>query len=371
MSFKRRGQQLPGENFYVKVPHHWLRDWRLTGNAKAVLGYWLGHDESYEVTMVQTLAEFNEGERALYAAIELLMEIGYVVRYQDHQGGGRGKGFGQVRYDLGPAAFEQQYVRNWGTSDPQDTRPRRDGTSAPAKAIADVSAGPRASTFRGSTKRGPTKGRSKKNNPLEEQPLEDQNPHPAPLGAEVTAVTREGRTSAALPRGKRSSRTQPKQPPPAAEGLELLAQLPRPWRECEPWVRRRLAGDLGKALETYGAPVIAAAIRRYAPDPGAVGDGQPDPGETRPLVALRRVLTLLAIDVRCGTCPTCGDEHRGACGGEVPAASTDAGLLVLEPGVCLICEGQDAPSRPDLPLQSSVCDGCWPGVQADLLATAS
>jgi hypothetical protein len=233
--FKRRGQQLPGENFYVKVPHHWLRDWRLTGNAKAIMAYWLGHDEDYEVTLVQTLAEFNEGERAMYAAINLLVKLGYVERYQAHQGGGRGKGFGQIRYDLGPAAFEQQYVRNWGTSDPSDDRPRRDGTKAPAKAIGDVSAGPRATTFRGSTKRGPAKGGSKKNNPLEEQPLEDQNPTPS---------------SSSVTDGERSPSV------PEEEGPDL---------NHDNRLRAELVEAARKVLETVQQRAGLRAARRLAP----------------------------------------------------------------------------------------------------------
>jgi hypothetical protein len=367
VSFKRRGQQLPGENFYVKVPHHWLRDWRLTGNAKAVLGYWIGHDEAYEVTMIQTLAEFNEGERALYAAIELLISLGYVERYQEHHGGGRGKGFGQVRYDLGPAAFEQQYVRNWGASDPKDHRPRRDGTKAPARAVGDVSAGPSASTFRGSTKRARTKGGTKKNNPSEEQPKEDQsNPPPGTEGAERTARNARGRSSAAPPRTDDSPSTSGSRSTASPTALALLAQLPRPWHEVAPWLRLRLGVKLDEYMAEphgYGPQAIRRAVEAYAPNPVKVSDGRQNPDKVQHLTALTRAVKILAIDVAAGACRACGTEHDPD-GCEPPApVESSATLLHLVPGACIRCDSTEATPREDA-AGAFVCDPCWEIVAA-------
>lgn len=111
---------LPGENFFTQVPTHWLRDPRASAGLKAVLSYWQSHAIGYRVTIEQTIAEMSEGRDAVYAYVREGIELGYLRKLQDR--GARGR-FGALEYTLGPAAYEQQYVRNWG--------PKGDGTEGP------------------------------------------------------------------------------------------------------------------------------------------------------------------------------------------------------------------------------------------------
>ncbi len=106
-----RTAKLPGEDFYTPVPTHWLRDFRLTGTAKAVLAYWCSHQVGYEVTIKQTMAEMREGRDAIYAAVKNATEHGYLIR---HQARGEDGKLGTVSYTLGPAAYQPTYQRAWG-----------------------------------------------------------------------------------------------------------------------------------------------------------------------------------------------------------------------------------------------------------------
>lgn len=111
---------LPGENFFTQVPTHWLRDPRASAGLKAVLSYWQSHAIGYRVTIEQTIAEMAEGRDAIYATVREGIALGYLCKLQDR--GTRGR-FGAIEYTLGPAAYEQTYVRNWG--------PKPDGTEGP------------------------------------------------------------------------------------------------------------------------------------------------------------------------------------------------------------------------------------------------
>lgn len=212
---------LPGENFFTSVPTHWLRDPRASRGLKAVLSYWQSHAIGYRVTIEQTIAEMAEGRDAIYASVKEAVDLGYLVRLQDR--GARGR-FGSTEYTLGPAAFEQQYVRNWGAQ-PDGTegpiierepgkpvaQPKRKRKAPPVdnSAGADVSAGGTAygsagnggtgngeavdgGTVNGATASGESD--TKKINPLKDQSLSscssevDQNP--PPLSA-VTSLPRE------------------------------------------------------------------------------------------------------------------------------------------------------------------------------------
>lgn len=200
--------------------------------------------------------------------------------------------------------------------------------------------------------RGATPHGVANNNPREQPKGTGKTNTSSPSGDELTAVPRARRPSAAPPRARKTSPT----PAASPNALGLLAQLPRPWRDGEPWVRRRLAAALDKALDTYGPPALLAAILRYAPDPAAVVDDQPNPGQTRQLVALRRVVALLGKDVKAGTCAACGEEHPDRACGE----RNEPSGWSLTPGVCVMCDAPDAPAR-DLPLAGAAyaCDDCW------------
>jgi hypothetical protein len=141
-----------------------------------------------------------------------------------------------------------------------------------------------------------------------------------PVGTDVAAVDAHAHESAASPRveissrpnGERAARGRSAVPSPAALGV--LALLPRAWRSCEPWVRRRLAARLERAMAAYGAAAIGRAVDRYAPEPGGLADTAQAGGKVRHLWALDRVLTLLAGDVKGGAYPDCGHERDTATG---------------------------------------------------------
>lgn len=195
-----------------------------------------------------------------------------------------------------------------------------------------------------------------------EQPKRTKNPRSGTVGAERTVRNARGRSSAATPRAARKSQTSSAPATPAA--MSVLARLPKPWRDCEPWVRRLLAVRIDEALLRAGPDSIVSAIERYAPEPvGVVLAGGSDRDAQRHLWAFSHVMRLLAGDLKAGGCPTCGADHNGFDCRRMPR-------LVLDPTQCLACDGPGATSRAELPMESAsfVCDDCWPGILAELTA---
>lgn len=149
--FTRSGP-LPGEGFYTPIPTHWMRDPRLPALGFRVLCFWVSHAVGYRVTVEQTVAEVKEGRDAVYKAVKILDELGYVRRSQARGGGGNSTQggstkFGAVEYELGPAAFTQTYTRAWGRQpDPVEGQPTEPlPESQDAVPPEDVSAGQTAS----------------------------------------------------------------------------------------------------------------------------------------------------------------------------------------------------------------------------------
>jgi hypothetical protein len=189
----------PGENFYSRIPQHWIRDFRLTAMEFRVLTYWASHRNNYRVSVEQTDAEIKEGRHAIYAAIKGLIDKGYIVRRQgrDEKSGKRTA----VEYTFGPAAFKQQYVRAWGRSDGADGAPPESEDPVESSQVEPASEIPgtgfsesrsTASSVAGSRRAGSRKPHTKKNNPLEDQSfLEDQENPPPPGRPEVTTRARE------------------------------------------------------------------------------------------------------------------------------------------------------------------------------------
>lgn len=71
---------VPPERDFDRIPRDYSRDPKISGMAKAVLYYLLGHRDGYRLTVKQMTAEFKEGEDAIYAAIKELIGAGYVRR---------------------------------------------------------------------------------------------------------------------------------------------------------------------------------------------------------------------------------------------------------------------------------------------------
>jgi hypothetical protein len=188
-----------------------------------------------------------------------------------------------------------------------------------------------------------------------------------PAGTDLAVVDACDRDGAAAPRTEDPSpHGNPRCGPPdrTVAGRRVLARLPRAWRDCPGWVRRRMADRLDRAVAAgYGPDAIAAAVARYAPTPDDADahscDGGHFPGrQVRHTRALDKVLRLLAADVNAGHCRTCGHHHAD----DTAHLAASAGVSPVWPagdGRCIACDAVDAPIREDLPLRSPVCDGCW------------
>lgn len=174
-----REELLPGEDFFTKVPTHWIRDYRLTGNALKVLTFWASHQVGYDVSLKQTVAETGVGRDAVYAAVKCLRELDYV---RLRQGRGAGGKMTEVEYTLGTAATTQTYERRWGA---QQSNPSDEGKTAGRTAYGFAGSGQAGSGRAGSGQPAPKKIRVK-----EDQLKEDQTPlaceeRPAPSPAEA------------------------------------------------------------------------------------------------------------------------------------------------------------------------------------------
>lgn len=112
---------LPIDNAAI-VSRHWFRDPRLSGKAKGYMGYIATHAPNYRLTIEQMIAEMRDGKDAVYAGLEELCSLDYLVRVQqrnDGEDGERRPGtFGEVDYHFGPAAAEPQYEPAWPPPEP-------------------------------------------------------------------------------------------------------------------------------------------------------------------------------------------------------------------------------------------------------------
>jgi hypothetical protein len=180
---------LPADDFAI-VANHWFRDPRLSGKAKGYMGYIATHSPQYRLTVDQLIAEMREGKDAVYAGLEELVDLDYLVRTQARDGGQ----FGEVDYHFGPAAYEATYDRAWpkaGRKTAGRTASGKPG-SGDDQGKQDETAGRTASGKSGSGK--PASGKSeskkitttssKKTNGLEDQ--EKKTP-PTPRDAEPPA----------------------------------------------------------------------------------------------------------------------------------------------------------------------------------------
>lgn len=248
----------------------------------------------------------------------------------------------------------------------------------------------------------------------------------APVGADGTDVdAREAGDDAAEPRandeilpserwtksGTDAGKRRGRRPAPSRQAWSVLAELPSWLRQCEPWVRRRLAERIDRALtgtpygpssNGYGPAAIVGAAERYADSPDAlVGASVPETDAQRHTRALSAALAMLAADVAAGACAECGHPHReadpGSCrccdayrpdqlapAGPVaePAPAGTAGRTGLAgelaagladdaaAGRCSCCQRTDpsARVRPELPLPMPVCAECWAPMAAELAA---
>lgn len=77
------------DSAFTRVPNSWARDPKLTTKAKGLLLYFLSHEDGYQLSMPQVLAENADGRDALYKTIAELVERGYMRRDQKRGPGGK------------------------------------------------------------------------------------------------------------------------------------------------------------------------------------------------------------------------------------------------------------------------------------------
>jgi predicted DNA-binding transcriptional regulator len=67
------------ENNFTQVKNSWLRDPNLSMKAKGLLVYFMTHEIGYTITLGQIEREMSDGKSAIRAAIDELVEVGYLV----------------------------------------------------------------------------------------------------------------------------------------------------------------------------------------------------------------------------------------------------------------------------------------------------
>lgn len=314
-------ERFPGEGFFTQVPTHWLRDPRASATLKAVLSYWQTHAVGYQVTIEQTIAEMREQKAAIYAAVKHGIELGYLERRQDRDARGRRKA---VEYTFGPAAFEQQYVRNWGARPDGTEGPTDDGDAGAAAAVDDapaepeghVSAGGTGSRFSasgpsGSRKPGSRESDTKKINPQKNNSQEissEEDQKTPPLSA-VTSPTRE-------PEAKAGGDFDPILKTAALEAERIRDG-------AHGWDWGRAYGIAERCVNNgTGRDLVAATLVEIAGDPA----GTNHPGRLPHVLAEKSRVpvprssggsgSIPANRERCRTHPTEIAEHCGSCAGE-------------------------------------------------------
>jgi hypothetical protein len=359
---------------FVQVDRRTVRDGRLSFRALGGLTYLLDRPDGWDVRAEQmsTSGEGREGREAVRTLLRELSAAGYYRLERRRMRDGT--------FAMGTAVSEDA-VESWaaqfrffggkavpmveqedgtflvrypdGTLAPDDfpppEAPEQDEPTGAQKPVSGEDDHPPGPGNPASGEPGPGKA-----SPLEDatrdmrEEREDQNPTSGTVGAEGTGPTRgRARGGAAPPRAGR-----PPQPGPAAKaGLAVLAKLPRPWRDCPPWVRRRMAERLQRVLDAgVPASAVLAAVDRYAPSPGDVLQlGAAERVAGRHVWALAHVLRLLAADLAAG---------------DLPAPADPGGWLVVDGDLCVACNLPGGRLREDLPLAVPVHDGCFERAEA-------
>lgn len=169
---------------YSTQPNHWFRDPRLSLKAKGLLGYFKGHKPGYRLTVEQMIAETKDGKDAIYTALGELRTLGYVERVRETA---KGKVV-SISYKWGPAAYEQQYERAWGTQPTDTAESGKGGVSAGQTTSGKSGSGKTGSgnsrSGESATKKTSTKKTSTKENQTPPTPREEEAPPAAVVEAE-------------------------------------------------------------------------------------------------------------------------------------------------------------------------------------------
>jgi hypothetical protein len=147
---------------FTRIPNAWARDPKLTTKAKGLLTYLLSHQDGYQLSLKQVIAENADGRDAIYKALAELAEHGYIRRDQRRKPGGM---VGEVDYHVtdAPVTTASGFTAS-GESGSGDDQGKRDET-----------AGGTASWNTGSGSAVSGKADTKKTRVKKTKVLEDQN----------------------------------------------------------------------------------------------------------------------------------------------------------------------------------------------------
>lgn len=89
------------ESSFVMIPNDWVRDPKLSFKAKGLLAYLLTHEEGYDLTIEQIVAETADSRNSVYRTLNSLIEAGYLTRKRSRDERGR---LTQWTYVIGPTS---------------------------------------------------------------------------------------------------------------------------------------------------------------------------------------------------------------------------------------------------------------------------
>jgi hypothetical protein len=93
---------LPFEQGFTRIPNQWLRDNRIGFRSKGLLSYLLSHEVGYTITLGQIERETGDGRHAIRAAVEELVQAGYLITKRTHDERGYNAGLAWLLQDPNP-----------------------------------------------------------------------------------------------------------------------------------------------------------------------------------------------------------------------------------------------------------------------------
>src|SRR6266508_3016272 len=116
-----------GEKGWFRFPNSFIRDQRLTWNARGIAAWMASHDPGFAISVQHIIKAGPLGRDGVHAALRVLEQAGYLTRRQDRRPDGT---LGPVEYCLRPEPAECDAP----ASPHEDAAPRRPTPPPPAPA---------------------------------------------------------------------------------------------------------------------------------------------------------------------------------------------------------------------------------------------
>lgn len=198
-----------GDDGWYRFPNAFIRDKRLTWNARAIASWMASHDPSFAISVGTIIAAGPLGRDGVYAALRCLKDHGYLHEHQERNADGT---LGSVIYQLFPRPRAEQPR----TENPEAAPTSENGTSSQVAPLTGqpYTAQPTHKKTKGSKKIKKTTS-SPPSSPLaaappsrrqeeeEPEPERSEEPAPAPSGAALEIVD-----AASWPLGQRPNDVQ-------------------------------------------------------------------------------------------------------------------------------------------------------------------